>query len=413
MSVQPVTPLRQHQQHHHSIAANSRPRRSINSKTTTTAGGSSSRRPSRLQAANEPAPEDHGEGRYRPHDYMGIMNIPPVPPTPPPRRRDHHNTTATTTAATTEDSLAPPLALLSRKRTRTEVQAEEDEEEAVLEYEDRIQELLREGNDHQHSANATLEKAQGQIRKLAEFLSVESKAGGHDNEAKRDAAVREAVSALAQVNQGVVDALREVFEEGNDGAEMQEDQLNAINGVAGLRDLFANGRALYNATTTSLAAPAEIPNKKPRLARDQAAIEASTSKRSAALLDNVLATPKQTSRAPTESGSRRPTSKRSAAVTAATAISNNSISKRRSASKTASTTTAAKAGVSNTFRSAKVPRDEETRRRQQEEDALDWKKKYKRAFKSFVFYFDGFDAARKREAEKCVKDLGAVSIPSI
>jgi hypothetical protein len=187
--------------------------------------------------------------------------------------------------------------------------------------------------------------------------------------------------------------------------------LDIDNKFDNLRDLYANGRALYNATTTSLAAPAEIPNKKPRTSSYQQNVEASgsTSKRATAPLEPALATPKQPSKISNDGtavvDSRRQPSKRAASASASaalTATGTNSTSKRRSASK--NTTTAA--GGSATKRH-KAQKDDE-RRQQQEQDAVEWKKKYKRAFKSFVFYFDSLDMARKREAEKCVKDLGAV-----
>ncbi|KAK9899130.1 hypothetical protein P389DRAFT_44432 [Cystobasidium minutum MCA 4210] len=393
--MQPVTPLRQQPHQQHNI--NSRPRRSIsnNSSNTTTAATtaeSSSRRSSRLQAANEVI------ARNSPVmlQYDLLKN------TPPSRRRDHNTLTTHE-----EDSLAPPLALQTRKRTRSAIQAEEDNDN-VDEEEYGADET--EAQDCQ-SASAKFDEAKAHMKALAEYLEANREDilnGTLEQEA--NTAVGQAVLAVANMNQDAGQAYRQALQGiyGGSASGMQKEDalVDSPHDLADLRDLFANGRALYNATTTSLAAPAEIPSKRPRLTRDQQANEAAgpsnTNKRSAAThMETALATPKQTSRAPTDNGSRRPTSRRTAAVTAATAISNNSTSKRRSASRT---TTAA--GGSASKRSNKAQRDDE-RRHQQEQDALDWKKKYKRAFKSFVFYFDGFDAARKREAEKCVKDLGA------
>jgi hypothetical protein len=271
-----------------------------------------------------------------------------------------------------KDSLAPPLSL-SRKRTRAAVAAAEEEEE----------------EEQQHNNDAIDDKE-------------DEEEYGEDEEDEEHLTEEQADELVRHLN-GVVEHLI--------------DQENAIIASATqavlpqLHEVFAKGRALYNVTSTTLAPPAELPNKRPRLGRP--AVEevarapvASTSRRPAVLPQEAIATPRPTSRTSTlVIESRRPASRRPSATneTVNTTTTTASQSKRRSATKATTT-----AGDSASRRS-KLQKEHDERRQQQEQDAIEWKKKYKRAFKTFVFYFDGFDVVRKREAEKCVRDLGAVS----
>lgn len=288
----------------------------------------------------------------------------------------------------TEDSLAPPLAL-TRKRPRAAVSpapeqaiTQDDIEETLVAVEDIIDREFDDGTLTEAQKKAIVDQYRYLLQSTAK-LSAGAEAALACSDADRAQAILKRCT-------------EEIPPKPHD-----------------LRDLFANGRALYNATTTSLAAPAEIPNKKPRLAstthyEQDAEASTSKSKGTATPLEATLATPKHTSKGINDGvvDTRRPPSKRAAAVNANAAVSATvaSTSKRRSASKS----TAAAGGSAS--RRNKAQKDDE-RRQQQEHDAAEWKKKYKRAFKSFVFYFDSFDVARKREAEKCVKELGAVSLP--
>lgn len=63
--------------------------------------------------------------------------------------------------------------------------------------------------------------------------------------------------------------------------------------------------------------------------------------------------------------------------------------------------------TTSTARTSRQHRDEQTRTAQ-ELEAQEWKKKYRKAFKSFIFYFDALEDSKRREADACVKELGAV-----
>ena len=178
---------------------------------------------------------------------------------------------------------------------------------------------------------------------------------------------------------------------GNSNNKQQLDESATMNGALNAldenSDLIRNGRALFAATTTSLAAPLDIPNKRRRIDPvDQVA--------DAAALPGGLATPKQSSVLLNAVGSKQRLSSRK----------QDSINK-----KPASQITAA-AARSTFTRETEELRTATDKRTRQEDAVANWSKKYGEAIKGFVFYFDSFEDSKRREGERALRDLGAVRL---
>ena len=147
-------------------------------------------------------------------------------------------------------------------------------------------------------------------------------------------------------------------------------------------DLIRNGRALLAATTTTLGTPAEISNKRRRTmadhhnnAHNELTVPATPNK----ITLRLTLGPKQ-------------------------ANGNAAI-----ADPTGGETGSRKQGSTGKRSSKKAQRTKDDERRiLQEREALEWKQKYSKAFKSFIFYFDTIEESKKQNAEKCVGALGAV-----
>lgn len=159
---------------------------------------------------------------------------------------------------------------------------------------------------------------------------------------------------------------------------------NINNGAEGLldedSDLIRNGRALFAATTTSLAAPLDIPNKR-RRTLDPAVGAAPQAV-------SLLATPKQTS-------------------TLLNAVGYN---KQQISSKKKASTGKSRASRTRGNGEGSIPLTAEEKRSKQEEAVADWSRRYARAIQDFTFYLDCFEDSRRRECERCLRLLGAVSV---
>ena len=187
---------------------------------------------------------------------------------------------------------------------------------------------------------------------------------------QRGAAVKDSLAPPARISSRKRAATEASVDDARQGEALREDS-----------DLIKNGRALFAATTTALGAPAEISNKRRRTADHNNIKDPS-----------LLVTPNKTASSATE-GTRK------AAVGGSDTIlvvsrEGISVRKRGSTGKQSS-------------REAQRTKDNE-RRSLQEQEAVEWKQKYSKAFKTFTFYFDGFEDSKKREVERYVREIGAV-----
>lgn len=204
----------------------------------------------------------------------------------------------------------------------------------------------------------------------------------------------------------------------NDGQAEQSANLTARLDEAVVR----NARALLAATTTGLGAPAEISRKRQRIdnnintdlhnAAQSPVVVSSTETRPKRTRQqasngivisarNIFATPKTV---PADVKPRLGAANDARSVTLAGANAIHPPAPSRPATRSSTSK------VRRKQNSVKVERDSASR--QKEQQALEWKVKYTRAFPNFVFYLDEVVDVKNR-FEKCIVELGGVGYISI